>query len=166
MTCVSKLSTSPHTSLGRERTGRHYGPRRQCWVRIREGSLIDPRGMGRRQIAAPLARAPTPFQGKSDQQKDSNGADDIRHPGERTGHVACVRPDEADRRPSDNENDHRGQPVDKSRVVIASIVVSSGQTWRLGCPRPRSYGASPRTQPRRSRLFSCLHLTCVNLSTG
>jgi hypothetical protein len=70
--------------------------------------------MGRRQIAAPLARAPTPFQGKSDQQKDSNGADDIRHPGERTGHVACVRPDEADRRPSDNENDHRGQPVDKS----------------------------------------------------
>jgi hypothetical protein len=53
------------------------------------------------------------FDGEGNQKKhDSTDANDVRHPGKRTGHVAGVRPDKADNRPHDEQNDHRGQPVE------------------------------------------------------
>jgi hypothetical protein len=57
----------------------------------------------------PLAGPPSTLHGKGDQKYHySNDTDHVRHPGKRTGHVARVRPYEADNRPDDEQSDHRG----------------------------------------------------------
>jgi len=64
-----------------------------------------------------LAHPATTFHGEGDQnQHDSNAADDVRHHGNRTGHVAGVRPDETDDRPDDEQSDNRGEPEEKPPV--------------------------------------------------
>jgi len=58
-----------------------------------------------------LSRSPlTPsHDGKGDQKNhDSDGTNDVRHHGNRTGNVAGVGPNETDNRPHDEHGNHRG----------------------------------------------------------
>jgi hypothetical protein len=83
----------------------HMGSRRS---RARAAGLLASFDAGR--AAGSLSSLPltSSHDDKGDQENDdSDDSDDVRHDRNETGDVACVSPDKADNRPSDEHGDHR-----------------------------------------------------------